>query len=282
MGKFTCNFISYTLNRTVDITVVVPTPTIPESMGMGMKAGEKPKHTPKEKYPVLYLLHGMGNNHATWTGYTNVEFFAEERNMAVVMISAENKSYVNHPSGDKFYDFINKELPDFVCGMFPISERSEDTYIAGLSMGGFGTLVHALNNPDRFAAFGAFSAAISLNPAALSNMGDGGASDSEALAAKVMTDKPNPQFDPNSLADKIHEEGRKFPKCYIACGAKDFLYEANQQFRDKLIGYGADVTWFETPNHGHEWRFWNLVVEQFLDWMPRTDAYSVGGSKRQI
>ena len=90
MAKFTCNFISYTLKRTVDITVVIPTVTIPESMGLS----ESRKHTPKEKFPVLYLFHGMGNNHATWTGYTNVEMYAEERQIAVVNISAENKSYV--------------------------------------------------------------------------------------------------------------------------------------------------------------------------------------------
>ena len=66
MAKFNCNVISYTLKRAVDITVIIPTPTIPDSLGFG---GVKPSHTPKEKYPVLYLLHGMGNNNATWTGY---------------------------------------------------------------------------------------------------------------------------------------------------------------------------------------------------------------------
>src|SRR5207302_6439831 len=81
MAKFVCNVISYTLGRTVDITVVIPTPTIPDSMGM---TGVTPKHTPSAPYPVLYLLHGGGNNHATWTGYANVEFYAEECNIAVV------------------------------------------------------------------------------------------------------------------------------------------------------------------------------------------------------
>ena len=90
MAKFTCNFISYTLKRTVDITVIIPSVTIPESMGMTLAEGKKPRHQKADKYPVLYLLHGMGNNHAQWTGYTNVELFAEERNMAVVMLSAEN------------------------------------------------------------------------------------------------------------------------------------------------------------------------------------------------
>lgn len=232
-------------------------------MGMG---DIKPCHTPQANYPILYLLHGFGNNHATWTGYTNVELYAEERNIAVVMLSAENKSYVNHPSGDQFYDFISKELPEFICGMFPISDQPKDTYIAGLSMGGYGTLVHALNRPEQFAAFGAFSAAVSLNPATLS----GG------------EEKPlDPMFDPTTLAKKIAENNGKFPKAYIACGEKDFLFNDNVQFKDKLIELGADVTWISHPDFGHEWRFWNMQVEAFLDWIPRTDVYGAKG-KRQV
>ena len=268
MAKFTCNFISYTLRRTVDITVVVPSPTIPDSMGM--TGDGKPSHTPKEKYPVLYLLHGMGNNHATWTGYTNVELFAEERQIAVVNLSAENKSYVNL-AGDDFFTFVSEELPDFVCGMFPISREPEHTYIAGLSMGGYGTLVHALNHPERFRAFGAFSAAVQLNPEALVSGG-----------AAATEQKPvDPSIDPQSLAEKLAKEGAAFPKAYIACGAKDFLYKANEEFRDKLKALGADVTWDEHPDYGHEWRFWNLEIEKFLDWLPRTDGYAKAG-KRQI
>ena len=104
MAKMTINMISYTLKRTVDITVVLPTATIPESMGM---SGNKDclSYQGKPKFPVLYLFHGMGNNHAQWTGYTNVELFAEERSIAVVMISAENKSYVE-VNGEDFYSFI--------------------------------------------------------------------------------------------------------------------------------------------------------------------------------
>jgi len=273
MAKFVCNVISYTLGRTVDITVVIPTPTIPDSMGM---TGVTPKHTPSAPYPVLYLLHGGGNNHATWTGYANVEFYAEERNIAVVMPSGENKFYVDWPS-DKFFKFISEELPDFVTGLFPVSKRPEDTYIAGLSMGGFGTVVHALNFPERFCAFGPISASFQLiNPAALV-----GTLDPNNLSASFIRD-PDPRFDPPALAEKLAAEGKKFPKCYLACGKKDFLYEANVTFRDRLIELGCEVTWDETEEHGHEWRFWNLEIERFLDWLPRTDPYAMAGRKRQI
>ena len=281
MAKFTCNFISYTLMRTVDITVVIPSVTIPESMGLVsnkevkdvdsategmMDKAPLAKHTKDAKYPVIYLLHGMGNNHAQWTGYTNVELFAEERNIAIVNISAENKSYVNI-AGDRFYDFIENELPDFVTGMFPISRRPEDTYIAGLSMGGFGTLVHALSQPEKYKALGAFSAAVALNPASLSGGPDTGI---------------NPDYDPATLAQRIADAGKTFPKAYISCGGQDFLYQANCEFRDKLIALGADVTWDEIPQYGHEWRFWNIQIEKFMDYIEqyRTDAFA--GSRRQV
>lgn len=263
MAKFNCNVISYTLKRTVDITVIVPTPSIPESLGLG---GVKPSHTPKEKYPVLYLLHGYGNNHATWSGYTNIEFFAEERNIAVVMISGENKFYLNHPNGENFYDFIADELPEFICGMFPISDKPQDTYIAGLSMGGFGTLVHALSRPEKFCAFGAFSAGIALN--------------SEIFNAGKNA-KFEEEFDPLKFAKKLVKEGRKFPKAYIACGEEDFLYKDNVNFVNELTEMGVEVNWVSVPKYMHEWRFWNMQVEAFLDWIPRTDIYAKAG-KRQI
>ena len=260
MAKINCNVISYTLKRTVDISVVIPTTTIPESMGMG---GGKCSHAPKAPYPVLYLLHGGGNNQATWTGYTNVEMYAEERNIAVVNMAAENKSYVDD-GVDDFFTFISEELPDFVTGMFPISKKPEDTYIAGLSMGGYGTLVHALSHPERFAALGAFSAGTSY----------------KQIAQFSGLPAENDRFEPEVLAKKVAEEGKKFPKVYMACGKDDFLFENNQQFRDLFISLGADVTWDEIEQYGHEWRFWDIEVERFLDWIPRTDSYGAKGKRK--
>lgn len=251
MAKFQCNLVSYTLQRTVDVTVIIPTPTIPDRLN-----NDPRRHTPKEKYPVLYLLHGMGGNHSSWPGYSNVEMYAEERQIAVVTFSGENKSYVK-VGNDDFFTFVSEELPDFVCGMFPVSDKPEHTYIAGLSMGGYGTYVHALNFPERFCAFGAFSAATRLNSA---NTGGPDA---------VVPD----EYCPDKLAEKIAAAGKKFPKAYIACGAKDSLFENNKELRDKLKKLGADVTWVEHPDYGHEWRFWNWQIEEFLKWIPRTDAY---------
>ena len=103
MAKLVCNFYSYVLNRAYDITVVLPSVTCPESLGL---ADYPASHELKERFPLLYLLHGFGNNHAQWTGYTNIEMYAEERRIAVVNISAENKAYA-HVGGDDFMKFLS-------------------------------------------------------------------------------------------------------------------------------------------------------------------------------
>lgn len=252
MARFEVKFISYTLKRSVDLTVVIPSVTVPDSFGMDGKA---PSHAVVDKYPVLYLLHGMGNHHGDWSSYSNIEFFAEERNIAVVMISGENKFYKCTADGDDFFVFLNKEVPEFVTNMFPISDRKEDSFIAGLSMGGYGALLHGMNRPDRYAAIGAFSAAVGVIP------------------NTTQADK-DVAYDFEKLAEK------EMPPVYLACGTEDMLYKANQQFRDVLIKAGRDVTWVEEEGYGHEWRFWNRQVEEFLKWIPRTDSYAKLGVRK--
>lgn len=252
MARFECKFISYVLVRSVEITVIVPSVTIPESLGMG---GEKPSHQVGERYPVMYLLHGMGNSHTDWCSYSNIEMYAEEHNMAVVMISGENKFYRSEKGGDDFFRFVSEELPEFVTNMFPISKEPEHTYIAGLSMGGYGSLIHGLNHPERFAAIGAFSAAVGVETP----------EQKEAFAGGP--------YDPYHLAKTAAAEGKSIPPLYVACGTEDMLYQNNVAYRDFLKEQKLDVTWVEVSGYTHEWRFWDMQVEAFLKWIPRTDGY---------
>ena len=263
MAKVVCNFLSYSLNRAVDITVVLPSVTCPEALGMGDSPAT---HQLPAKFPVVYLLHGFANNHAQWTGYTNVELYAEERRIAIVNISAENKAYAK-VGADDFKRFVSEELPEFVCNYFPISREPEETYIAGLSMGGYGALMHGLTHPERYRAIGAFSAGLSINPAVFASdpMGE--------------PSKPAPEYDVHALAKGVAESGASFPVIYSACGMDDFLFAPNQAFAAELAELGADITWKEVPGFGHEWRFWDQQVEQFLDWIPRDDVYAKMGKR---
>lgn len=265
MAKFTCNFISYILKRAVDITVVIPSTTIPEALRMEQDEKiPKKMHTKQEKYPVLYLLHGMGNNHSTWGGYSNVEMYAEERNLAVVMISGENKSYINSSDGDRYFDFIEDELPDFICGMFPVSSKREDTYIAGLSMGGYGALVHGLSHPEKYAAVGAFSAPIDMMTSLLDKTGNW------------------KKYDPRFLVENLVEKGSKLPQLYLACGEKDQFFEDCKRFAVYLKEKEVEAEWVSFPEYKHEWRFWNMILEKYMDYIPRTDSYYQETKIRQI
>ena len=247
MAKISVNMISYTLRRTVDLTVIIPSVTIPESL-----MATKPTHKLQAKYPVLYLLHGYGNNHATWQGYSRVELYSEERQIAVVMLSAENKAYKDHGGDDNYFDFIENELQEYIVNTFPVSTRKEDTYIAGLSMGGFGTMYHAFSHPEKYQAMGSFSGAISM-------------SDKDEITP---------------LIQKCIDEKKELPAIYIAIGSDDFLLEKNHDLVKYLKEHNIEFTYDEIPGYGHEWRFWDLQVEKYLDWIPRTDYYA--DKKRKV
>ncbi len=258
--KLTCNFYSYVLFRAVDITVVIPSATCPESLGMG----DKPTHVVKEKYPVIYLLHGFGNNNMQWTGYTNVEMYAEENRIAIVNMAAENKAYAK-VGGDDFFRFVEEELQEFVTNMFPISDKPEDTYIAGLSMGGYGALLHGLSHPEKYNAIGGFSAGIEINPKTFLS----------GIAGQQVNEEVQDEYNLHVLA----KSGKNLPKIYMSCGDKDALYESDHNFYEELKSAGADVTWSETAGRGHEWRFWDEQIEKFIEWLPREDYYKKKGKR---
>lgn len=153
MAQIHCNFFSYSLCHGVDIEVTLPSFT-------SCNMDDPHTHSLPGKFPVVYLLHGMGNDYMAWLRYTSVERYAEEKRIAIVTFSVGNKAYMNDDMGDNYYDFLNHELPEFVEAYFPISDSPKDRYIAGLSMGGYGAWLHGIENPDRYSAIGALSPAV--------------------------------------------------------------------------------------------------------------------------
>ena len=130
MAVFRIAFASETLFRTVNLNVIVPVETY------GRTDVKKP-----EKFKTLYLLHGFGGSQDDWMDYSNLRAISEKYNLAIVLPSGENSFYENMNSiAGRYSDFTGKEIVDFTRRMFPLSERREDTYIGGLSMGGFGAL----------------------------------------------------------------------------------------------------------------------------------------------
>ena len=214
------------------------------------------------RVPVLWLLHGAHGNYSSWVRRSNIERYAAPYGLAVVMPSAHNSCYTDMAHGLKFYTYIAQELPETLPRMLNLSTRREDQFIAGLSMGGAGSLMIGLSNPDRYAAIGCLSA---------------GAVNEEGKLATgrrrewIYGDAPteNTYKDPLSCADKILRDGLPCPRIYHACGDQDPLLPSAHKTRDyfaSLPGNPFDYRYVEDPG-AHTWDFWDTHIKQFIEFL---------------
>lgn len=112
--------------------------------------------------PVLYLLHGMSGNHNSWLKRTNVERLLRGTNLIVVMPNTSNGWYTDTQYGFDYYTALAEELPQVLKRFFPnMTSKREKTFIAGLSMGGYGCFKLALAT-NRFSHAASFSGALSF------------------------------------------------------------------------------------------------------------------------
>ena len=267
MAFLTVNFISKSLMRTVPVNVILPADK------MTFPGMPEPEVKP---FKLLILLHGILGNYTDWVNGTRIQRWAEAKNLCVVMPSGDNAFYVDIPQSGNYYGkFIGEELPAMMRKMFRLSDKREDCYIAGLSMGGFGAMRNGLRYNDTFGAIAALSGAFILHEPKeeeeqIGRMG------LETYCFGSMkegwnSDK-NPQFIAAELAKKkAAGETVNFPKIYMACGTSDGLLPANHTVRDDLMAKGFDVTYEEGPG-GHEWDFWDTYIEKVLNWLPLDDA----------
>ncbi len=253
MALFKCCFYSKYLAYETNVNVIIP----------GDSAwGEEEQD---ERYKVLYLLHGRGDNHESWGQNSQIAFFAKEHRIAVVMPAAEESFYVDSVAGKRYFSYLTDELPKYIRKYFPLSDKPEDTFIAGLSMGGYGTLKIGLTYPERFAAIGIFSAAV--RPDQMPDFHDND-KDRQILRDNLnrtigegeLRDEDNPYY----LLRKWIREGTKLPEIYQYIGTEDFLYGMNQDFRKFLQENHIDAAYEEWTGI-HDWRFWNVAVEKFLN-----------------
>ena len=119
---------------------------------------------------TLYLLHGMSDDEGTWMRRTAIDRYAEEKDLAVVMPDGGLGWYTDMRRGLPWFTFVSKELPALCRRFFPIlSSRREDTYIGGLSMGGYGALKCGLRAPETFSKVISLSGALDAADTAINN-----------------------------------------------------------------------------------------------------------------
>lgn len=256
------NFFSEALLRYVNFTAIIP---------IDKRSVDGEERRSKEKtMKTLYLLHGIFGCEYDWLTRSRIARWAQERNLAVIMPAGENKFYSDmEATGDNFGKFIGEDLVDFTRTMFRLSDKKEDTFIAGLSMGGLGALLAAFRYPDTFSRIGAFSSALILEKyPEKSNTSD--LRNKRSLLEAVIgpeEDYPGSENDYYSLAKQLCTDSKALPKIFMSCGLQDGLLEKSRQFHNYLseLGYSVD---YNEENGNHEWDFWDRQLLRFLDWLP--------------
>lgn len=262
MALIQANIMSKSLMRTVPINVIMPADkmTFP---GMPVRE-EKP-------YKTLYLLHGVFGSYIDWVAGTNIQRWAEEKDLVVVMPSGDNRFYTDGNLPDaKYSTFIGQELVEITRKMFPLSRKPEDTYICGLSMGGYGALYNGLRHNDTFGCVAALSGANIVEGLHMRKEDGQTIFDSMEYARacfgdidKVMESDKNLRWSAKRLVDN----GLTLPKIYIACGTEDGGIESNRELANYFKELGMDVTYEDGPG-AHEWDFWNRYIKHVIDWLP--------------
>lgn len=213
------------------------------------------------RYPVLYLLHGMGGDENAWTELGRAaqildNLIAEGKAEPMIVVMPNGNVDMAAAPGESSLGFTPPTiaLPKTMEGTyethFPdIVKFVDSTYrtipdknhraIAGLSMGGFHSLQISKEYPDMFDYVGLFSAAI--------------------LPDKKVS---SPIYE--NLEEKLQKQFEKSPALYyIAIGDKDFLYAANQEYRKLLDEKGYKYVYEESPE-GHIWKNWRIYLSDFL------------------
>ena len=248
MALLRCDFFSEVLEVGTSMTVLLPQAGETQ-VGVDLAAPGGPP-------PVLYLLHGLSDDATGWQRFTSIDRYAAEAGIAVVMPQVGRSFYADEPDGHRYWTFLSEELPGIVGSFFAVSHRREDTFVAGLSMGGYGALKWALHQPERFAAAASLSGA--LDVAALYG-------ERVELFDRVFGGPPRPGDDLFALLAAA--DAAALPRLYVGCGTEDHLYDGSVRLAREATRAGCEIRTDFRPGE-HEWGVWDAMIRDVLDWLP--------------
>ncbi len=247
MAILNCRYQSACLGKACEMNVIIP------------QAPRSPKCPP---YPVLYLLHGISDDSTMWLRRTSIERYADAYDLVIVMPDGQRSFYVDAVDGYKFWTMVAEELPEIVSNILPVSTRREDTFAAGLSMGGYGALKLALRQPDKFGgAVGISSVADIMNW-----FGIYAQQRDPMEARRIFGSAEELKGSCNDLMALAESAAKAAfpPRIMTICGTEDFLYNDNQTFRRHMedIAYPG-YEYREGPGI-HSWEFWDKWIPEAL------------------
>ncbi len=247
MALVNVNLYSEALGMQTTVKVIIPQKSTAGEIGITNKSKIG-------KYKCLYLLHGLSDDHTIWMRRTSIERYAAQYGICVVMPCGAKSFYTDMKYGMKYYTYIAKELPMLMEDMFNISDKREDRYIGGLSMGGYGAMKIALKEQGKYsAAFG------------LSSVADINNSNFDAVLLPVFGGEISDSDDLFELTI-AHSTDEIKPRIYMTVGTEDFMYEDNVRLSEHIKKLNYNYTYIETDG-AHSWELWDRTIQDALTWM---------------
>ncbi len=249
MAFMDVKFYSEALGMQAEVYVVLPQKRTKGQIGMDSKAKEG-------KYKCLYLLHGLSDDHTIWMRRTSIERYASDYGICVVMPCGHRSFYTDMKYGGKYFTYVAKELPAKMREFFNISDKREDNFVAGLSMGGYGAMKVGLRECDNFCAIGSLSAVMDIKLRDFD----------EVLVPVFGTQMEIPDEDDLFYLVNKQKDNPNRPRIFVGVGTQDGLLEGNHRMRDELEKLGYDMVYRESEGN-HNWAFWDEYIQYVLKWM---------------
>ena len=252
MALININYESKTLGMPVMINAIIP-------QGRG-------------SYKTLYLLHGMGGDYTTWITKSRVADYVDNTDIAVIMISGDNKCFVDNVHGRKYFTFLTEELIETCTNWFGLSCDRKDRYIAGMSMGGYGAVHAALIKPDVYGKVFSYSGLLDIekrfdNPQGINTY-------------QIFGDRENLSDNRFDIMNCLKEDNFKtnvenYPEFYIRCGLYDQILPMSRQWNKYASDAGLKVNYYETVQVSTQGDTMLIVSENGMGKRTDIDEYTV-------
>ena len=215
-----------------------------------------------QPYKTLYFLHGLYGSDDIVLANTSIQKFAEDRGIAIVIPCGENSFYVDNKQAHAYYgEYVGQELLDITRNIFPLSDKREDTFIAGFSMGGYGAIRNGLKYSQNFSKIGMISSAL-ITDDIVNYTSDDNVLRSRRFYESIfgnLDELKGSDMDPKALIESTQD----IPDIFMACGEDDFLFDKNVDFYEFLKSKSVDCEFVKAEGE-HTWEFCDKYLKEFI------------------
>lgn len=254
MASLHINFRSDCLSRSVYLTAFLPDYN-------GWNDCQPP-------YRTLYFLPGYSGGGLETAQFTNFALYAALHGIAIILVDGENSFYLDDDQrGAYFSQYVGQEIVEATRAMLPLSHRREDTFIGGISMGGYGALINGLRYADTFGKIAMLSPALELHRCQHENPELCPIPLSELIATVGTEASFEGTYKDYLFASRKAIAQGRLPEIFLGCGTQDVLVvAASRRYKEAMDKLGHPITYFEQDGlHNHT--FWKQALTPLCEFL---------------